>query len=271
VTITLPIHWRLGRSAPPQDQRRARLSRVLRSAVTQTRYARDYHCDPDRTDQLPTIDLPEFLCHTERYSVAAAKPVVERLHYPLGQSPRTAVIGRPVEEARRVKCFPRLSAEDLPLFAPQSLAAPLDALRAAASEPPAHGPLRNAVIVFTGILEGPLTPDDGDLLWRRYQVPVFEQFLGMDGELLAWECEVHHGLHVREQAAYFECGENDRLIVSFLANPRLPVLRLETSLTGRLVTEPCPCGDPSPRLVDVRRRAVRKLPAATAMLLAALS
>jgi hypothetical protein len=245
--------------------------RVLRSAVTQTRYARDYDCRTERFELLPTVDLLEFLCHNERYAIAPAKPIIERLHYPLGPAPRTAVIGRAVEEARRIQCFPRLSAEDLPAFAPQSLAAPLDALRAAASEPPTHAPLRNAVIVFTGILEGSLTPEDGDHLWRRYQVPVFEQFLGLDGELLAWECEIHHGLHVREEAAYFETGENERLIVSFLANPRLPVLRLETGLTGRLVTEPCPCGDPSPRLVDVRRRTVRKLPAATAMLLASLS
>jgi phenylacetate-coenzyme A ligase PaaK-like adenylate-forming protein len=144
----------------------------------------------------------------------------------------------------------------------------LDSLRAGAGHP---SPLRNAVIAFTGILEGPLTPADGDALWRQYQVPVFEQFLGMDGELLAWECEIHHGLHVREEAALFECGDQDRLLVSFLANPRLPLLRLETGLTGRLVHDSCPCGEAAPRLVDVRRRTVRRATTAGAIAVAAVS
>jgi hypothetical protein len=230
---------------------------VVRSAIAKTRYAREYDPDIDRFEQLPKVDLLEFLCHPERYVVAGAKAPRERLHYPLGDAPRTAVVARKVDETRRVRCFAGLQAEELPAFAPQSLAAPLDTLRAAGTDTPAHGPLRNAVIVFTGMLEGPLTAEDGDRFWRRYQVPVFEQFLGLDGELLAWECEIHHGLHVRAESAHFESCEEDQLLVSFLANPRLPLLRLETGLTGRLIAERCPCGEASPRLVDVRRT-VRK-------------
>ena len=262
--------WPRGRRLAPEDQRLARLRRVLRSAVAKTRYAREYDSGADRFEQLPKIELPEFLCHTERYAVKHAKTARQCLHYPLGEAPRTAVVARAVEETRRVRCFRGLQAEELPAFAPQSLAAPLDALRAAAADAPAHGPLRNAVIVFTGILEGPLTPEDGDQFWHRYQVPVFEQFLGLDGELLAWECEIHHGLHVRQDAAYFECCEPDRLVVSFLANPRLPLLRLETGLTGRLIAESCPCGDASPRLVDVRR-SVRRSGAGGQLAMAAAS
>jgi hypothetical protein len=262
------MHWLRGRSAPPEDQRRSRLLRVLQSAVLQTRYARGYEREPVSLDRLPKVDLLEFLCHTERYAVAEAKPVREKFQYPIGAAPRTAVIARKVEESRRVRCFPALQCRGLKEFAPQALAAPLDSLRACAGNP---SPLRNAVIAFTGILEGPLTPEDGDALWRQYQVPVFEQFLGMDGELLAWECEIHHGLHVREEAALFECGEQERLLVSFLANPRLPLLRLETGLTGRLVQEACPCGEPSPRVVDVRRRTVRRANSAGAMAVAAVS
>lgn len=253
------------------DQRLARLRRVLRSAIAKTRYAREYDPDSDGFEQLPKVDLLEFLCHSERYAVEGGRAARERLHYPLGDAPRTAVVAREVDESRRVRCFSGLQAEELPVFAPQSLAAPLDALRAAGTDVPAHGPLRNAVIVFTGILEGPLTPEDGDRFWRRYQVPVFEQFLGLDGELLAWECEIHHGLHVRPESAYFESCEADRLLVSFLANPRLPLLRLETGLTGRLIAEPCPCGEVSPRLVDMRRRTVRRAAVAGVMTAAAAS
>ncbi len=261
--------WLGSRSLPPEDQRRARLRRVLRSAVAKTRYARAYDPGADRFEQLPKIDLIEFLCHPERYAAENARPAPERLHYPLGEAPRTAVVARAVEETRRVRCFSGFDAVEISAFAPQSLAAPVDALRAAVAEGPP--PLRNAVVAFTGILEGPLTPEDGDRFWRRYQVPVFEQFLGLDGELLAWECEIHHGLHVREDAAYFEICEEDRLVVSFLANPRLPLLRLETGLAGRLITEPCPCGQASPRLADVRRRVVRRRSAVGMMPAAAVS
>jgi len=263
VTLTFPMLWPRGRSFPPEAQRRARLRRVLRTALANTRYAREYDPSADRFEQLPRVDLLEFLRHSDRYTAGNAIQARERLHYPLGEAPRTAVVAREVAETRRVRCFSGLRAEALRAFAPQSLAAPLDALRAAA-EAPAHGPLRNAVIVFTGILEGPLTPEDGDRFWRRYQVPVFEQFLGLDGELLAWECEIHHGLHVRQDAAYFESCEEDRILVSFLNNSRLPVLRLETGLTGRLIAEPCPCGDEAPRLVDMRRLSVRRMGPMTA-------
>lgn len=260
VTITIPLHWLRGRGLAPADHRQALLRRVLQSAVTQTRYARDYDRDIGRMEQLPWVDLLEFLCHPERYSVEKAGTAPRTaLHYPLGTAPRTAVVGRRVEESRRVRVFESLHDERLRSFAPQALAAPLDAFRAVGGEARCHGPLRNAVLVFSGILEGPLTPEDADALWRRYQVPVFEQFLGFDGELLAWECEIHHGLHVRESAAYFEAVDMERLVVSFLANPRLPLLRLETGLTGRLVTDACPCGEPSPRLVDLRRRTVRRV------------
>jgi len=238
---------------------------VVRTAIAKTRYAREYDPEIDCLERLPRVDLLEFLFHSERYVVEGCKTARERLHYPLGEAPRTAVLTRQVDETQRVRCFSGLHAEELPAFAPQSLAAPLDVLRAAGTDVPAHGRLRNALIVFTGILEGPLTPEDRDRFWRRYQVPVFEQFLGLDGELLAWECEMHHGLHVRPESAYFESCEGDRLVVSVLANPRLPLLRLETGLTGRLIDEPCPCGEASPRLVDMRRRTVRRARVATAI------
>ena len=33
-------------------------------------------------------------------------------------------------------------------------------------------------------------------LWRAFRVPVFEQIIAPDGELLAAECEAHDGLHI---------------------------------------------------------------------------
>lgn len=271
VTLTIPLTWFRGKSDSPESQRRALLRRTIRLAAGHTRYGRDYETGPASFESLPVVDLLEFLRHPERYTVSGAKSQKEALLYPLESMPRTAVVGRAVAESRRVQCFSSLQDERLADFAPQSIAAPLDALRAAVGLPLRHAPLRNAVVAFTGILEGPLTAEDADRLWRVYQVPVFEQFLGLDGELLAWECEIHHGLHVREEAAYFEVGEGNRILVSFLANPRLPVLRLETGLLGRLVPDACPCGDRSPRLADLRRRIVRRPVSAIAMAAAAVS
>lgn len=56
--------------------------------------------------------------------------------------------------------------------------------------------LTHAVIVLARPGEMLLTEDDRDVLWRRFGVPVFEQIIGLDGELLAAECEAHNGLHV---------------------------------------------------------------------------
>jgi hypothetical protein len=241
---------------PPAEVHRLRLQNVLEKAAGLTRYARDY--DPEKMDhrELPAVDLLDFLCHPDRYTVEGKKVKREKLVYPVGNAPRTAVVGREVEESRRVKCFRRMSDPALRQFAPHALAARLDVLRAAEFRG-TKTPLRNALIVFSGILEGALTREDGDRLWEQYQVPVFEQFLGIDGELLAWECEVHQGLHVCEEAAYFERGEEDRLLVSFLSNPRLPVLRLDTGLAGRITDEPCACGAAGSRVVDMRRRTAR--------------
>lgn len=230
-------------------------------AAQQTRYGqtlnlREAESAVDPLQNVKAVDLLEFLCHSERYRPIKAPPVSRpRLHYPLGEAPQTAVIGRKVEETRNIKCFRHLRAEKLAEFQPDAIAAPVDALRAAAI---GRKPLKNAVIAFTGILQGPLAREDADLFWNTYQVPVFEQFLGFDGELLAWECEMHQGLHVRETAAIFEPAAEERLRVSFLANPRIPVLRLETGLAGRLTTDACPCGNRSPRLLDLRRRSVRR-------------
>lgn len=37
---------------------------------------------------------------------------------------------------------------------------------------------------------------DRDLLWRAFEVPVYEQVVDAQGRLLASECEAHDGLHV---------------------------------------------------------------------------
>jgi hypothetical protein len=59
-------------------------------------------------------------------------------------------------------------------------------------------------------------------LWRAFRVPIFEQIVEPDGELLASECEAHDGLHIE-----------------------IPGL----SWNGyRIELSPCACGRKTPRL-----------------------
>jgi len=82
--------------------------------------------------------------------------------------------------------------------------------------------LTHAVIVLARPDGKRLSDLDRDRLWRAFQVPVFEQIVALSGELLAFECEAHDGLHVE--------------------SPDLP-LDGET-----LFVEPCPCGRKTPRI-----------------------
>ena len=109
-------------------------------------------------------------------------------------------------------------------------------------------------MAFTGVLEGPISEDDLDLFWNVFKVPVHEQFYGFGGELLAWECEAHQGLHINSKTAIFEEGSRAELLVSLIGNPYQPVFRLVSGLSGKLVDETCACGRTGPRIIDLMRR-----------------
>jgi hypothetical protein len=103
-----------------------------------------------------------------------------------------------------------------------------------------------AVLVLRGPGDDDLTESDRSLLWDAFQVPVSDAFIGFDGELLAWECEAHCGMHVTREAV-FE-GFGGRIYFTSLTDREQPSIRLETGLSGRLVDGRCECGRPGPRL-----------------------
>lgn len=97
------------------------------------------------------------------------------------------------------------------------------------------------------------------LFWRVFEAPVFEQLLGLAGELMAWECEAHDGLHIRTEEAVFELvpeGGEPELLMTSLVNLRQPTLRLATGLTASIENSCCACGKPGPRLVCMRSRSL---------------
>jgi len=94
--------------------------------------------------------------------------------------------------------------------------------------------LTHALIVLERPGSPRLTEADRDRFWRAFRVPVFEQIIGPDGQLLASECEAHEGLHIAA-----------------------PGLRLEDEIVD---SSPCPCGKEAPRfgircLAEMERRA----------------
>jgi hypothetical protein len=256
--VILYLHWRPRRAADPAAEQQLQLTRMLTYAQQRTRFYQDWK-QATSLAELPQVELLDYLRHPERFEVASA-PVHSRqeLEYPVGKAPRTAVLGQEIRGGWRVRSFSSYRSEKLNQFAPQALAAPSDTIRALAQsieEGEIHWrPLSKALIVFTDVVRGSLSEEDRDYFWRIFQVPIFEQFRGFAGELLAQECEAHDGIHVNQPNAIFALGQDQELEVSFLRNPRAPLFRLATNLTARLAEGRCACGQITPRLLDIRRR-----------------
>jgi hypothetical protein len=96
--------------------------------------------------------------------------------------------------------------------------------------------LRVALIVLSS-LEGPLASHHRDMLWKAFQLPVFEQLSGWDGSVIARECEVHDGLHF-EQAVMMPEIDGKELIV----------MGIPTGLSAEIVHGHCDCGAETPRV-----------------------
>jgi hypothetical protein len=79
--------------------------------------------------------------------------------------------------------------------------------------------VEHSIVVFTYPGERGLSARERESFWNAFEVPVFEQYLGPNSELLATECDAHAGLHVVD-------GYED--------------LDLEHDV--------CACGNPAPRL-----------------------
>lgn len=90
--------------------------------------------------------------------------------------------------------------------------------------------LVTAIVALTSVDDSPIADHHRDLLWRAFEVPLFEQLCNADGRAVAAECEVHDGLHVLD--------------------PNLPV-------AGELIVEECPCGMATRRVRPIGAREFR--------------
>ncbi len=205
--------------------------------------------------------------HAEFRDPRAPLTALALFRYPLPVTPRTAVLGRGLTVHPPAALFPEGWTREARAFAPQAIAAPLATVRLLARRVAAGrlelGSLSHAVIAFVDPGEEPVTDADRDLVWRALGVPLFEQWLGFERELLAFECAAHEGLHVTPNVeARLEQGE---LVLTCLRNLRYPVAKLATGLTAALEDGVCPCGVEGTRLLSVARRATPLLALAAAI------
>jgi hypothetical protein len=115
--------------------------------------------------------------------------------------------------------------------------------------------LSEAVVVLQGVEDGLLGEGERDMLWRCLGVPIFEQWLGLDGEVLAWECGAHQGLHWMRERAELE-QVNGELVVTSWPALRTPVARLATGFCAELGSAVCLCGDQRPLLRKLRGKQI---------------
>jgi len=134
---------------------------------------------------------------------------------------------RGFEQTSTVKTAAQNWTQGLKRLGASSLAAPVCVLREMAAsikrgQQEMHA-LKHFVVSFTGGDLGELREEDREPFWRVVQVPGFEQRVGFDGGVVAYECEAHDGLHiVPERAAFEETAESELLITS-LTDLRFPL------------------------------------------------
>lgn len=269
------IRWRNGTPAQPKNLRLERLDRLLKQAAECGYYRRrrvglpacaprDERHLPSLLEKIPPVVLEIFLRNpAEFYNWQGGAVRPPRLERPLERMGRIALLGDPVEEAEDVCSFNYLTLEDLEEYRPAGLAGPVSRLvwlaREVLNEKVRLDSLCTAVIAFTGLRHGCLNAADRDLLWRAFQVPLFEQFRGFSRELLAAECDAHDGLHIRSDNAIFETASPDgEALLTCLDCSDYTLLRMGTEMSARLETAVCGCGDSTPRLVEVRDRPARQ-------------
>src|SRR5690242_12214361 len=239
------LRWTCSQERPGADVRLARFKRVLRAAQRTQAYqpllemaglktieAIGRVDSVERTlKRLPAIDLAEFRRSPAAFECpAGARSAPQEFHSPLEHTPRTAILMPGFEQTSAIRAISQTNwARDLKRFGAGALAAPISVLReiAAAIDRGQQElyALKHFVVSFTGGDHGELKEEDREQFWRVFQVPVFEQRVGFDGRVVAYECEAHDGLHVMPERAAFEETAASELLMTSLTDLRYPTLR----------------------------------------------
>jgi hypothetical protein len=105
----------------------------------------------------------------------------------------------------------------------------------------------HALVVITRYGAKPLTDLLRVTLWQALGVPIFELYLGLDDALLAAECEAHEGWHLAH-GVEFALFNDRELVLDGAGNNGL-----HTGLSAMADPQPCPCGRPTARLLEIEQ------------------
>jgi len=262
----LPNRWRDSGALPWRNLRLKRFRQVMLAAHHTRGYREGLRLaglDTPRSiaslgsieetlSKLPRLSQAEFhAAPWEFHNLEAPPAAPQRLWSPTSTRLRAAVLAPNFGETELVRVFDPNRTQDTRRFGPDLIAAPLKVLVQWAGRGGHLPRVERAIVAFTGPEDGALPENVRDLIWQTFEVPVFEQRLGADGSVLAWECEAHAGLHIVEQNVVLEQGLNRELILTSLTDRCHPVLRLIAGVSGTIETEPCGCGRAEPRVVDL--------------------
>lgn len=109
------------------------------------------------------------------------------------------------------------------------------------------------------------TPEMAELIEEAWGIAPFDVLGVTEAGIMAADCPAHAGLHVFEDQVAAEVvddegrpvpdGDLGRLVITPLHGRTLPLIRYDTGDLVRATTEPCACGRPFMRLVEVQGRA----------------
>jgi len=102
-------------------------------------------------------------------------------------------------------------------------------------------------------------------LAEAWGIEIFDCYGLTETLLIAWECRLHHGLHLDEDRVIVEPvdaqgnpvapGElSDHVLLTSLCQFTLPILRYRVTDRMAIRDDPCPCGSPMARIVAIEGR-----------------
>jgi len=122
-------------------------------------------------------------------------------------------------------------------------------------------PARPAALLTTSVA---MSPSLKRGLADKYRAPVIEWYSLVETGPIGYGCPAGHGYHllppdlhldvIRPDGRSCAPGERGEITVTGGRNPFSPLVRYRTGDFGRVDHEPCPCGDPMPRILDLEGR-----------------
>jgi len=124
------------------------------------------------------------------------------------------------------------------------------------ARPELPGKFRHLKAIFTTSEQ--LLPQMRTSIEDAFGKPVFDMYGANDGGILTCECTEHNGYHINTLNCQVDNFRNEHnlceLVLTNLSSYSFPFVRYRVGDLGKLETEPCKCGLPWPRIVDLKGR-----------------